>query len=79
MTGTMYLGLLQQCLLPQLQQYSVHFILQQDGTPLHHHRQVSEHVNDRLAKLAIKCGDQELMKWPKRSPDLTHPNSSSGV
>jgi hypothetical protein len=74
MTGISYLDMLQQWLLPQLEEDSPGFIFQQDGAPPHFHNEVRSELNDRLPNRWIgRAGsdDDELLRWPPRSPDLT--------
>jgi hypothetical protein len=47
-TGATYLDVLEQWLLPQLEEDSADFIFQQDGAPPHYHNDVRGHLNDRL-------------------------------
>ena len=47
-TGINYLDMLQLWLMPQLQEYSEDFILQQDGAPPHFHFDVRAHLNANL-------------------------------
>jgi hypothetical protein len=62
--------------LPQLQEDSDNFILQQDGAPPHFHLEVRRHLNTTLPQRWIgrtsRCnGDSALIPWPPRSPNLT--------
>ena len=64
-TGIVYLDMLQEFLIPQLdeddQEGRIHF--QQDGAPLHYLGEVREYLNTRFPAAPIA--------WPPRSPDLT--------
>jgi len=62
------------CLLPQLNTNYDDYILQLDGAPLHFHR----NVRVLLIRVLQQCligraakGDNHLLPWPPRSPDLT--------
>jgi hypothetical protein len=50
-TGVNYLDMLQLWLMPQLQEDSKDFILQQDGAPPHFHFDVCTHLNANLPGL----------------------------
>lgn len=72
--GFEYLDMLQQWLLPQLEQGMPNVIFQQDGAPPHFHNEVRLELNTRLTNRWIgRVGndDKELLPWPPRSPDLT--------
>jgi hypothetical protein len=70
-TGIVYLDMLQQFLIPQLdeddQEGRIHF--QQDGEPLHYFTEVPEYLNTRF--LGRRTGRAEPIAWPPLSPDLT--------
>lgn len=73
-TGNIYLGMLENWLMPQLETDSVDFIFQQDGAPPHFHLDVRDYLNTRLRNRWIgRIGnhDHDLLPWPPRSPDLT--------
>lgn len=73
-TGHVFLDMLQQWLLPQLDEDSADFILQLDGAPPHYHGSVRDHLNEALPQRWIGRASQEdrvLIRWPPRSPDLT--------
>ena len=73
MTGDSFLDTLENWLLPQLNTNYDDYILQLDGAPPHFHRNVRElsHVlQQRWIRRAAK-GDNHLLSWPPRSPDLT--------
>ena len=66
--------MLQQWVLPQLEADSADFILQLDGAPPHYHGSVRDHLNMALPQRWIgraSQGEQQLIHWPPRSPDLT--------
>jgi hypothetical protein len=66
-TGISYLDMLQQWLLPQLEEDSPGFIFQQDGAPPQFHNEVRSELNDRLSNRWIgRAGpdDDELLRWP---------------
>ena len=66
--------MLQQWLLPQLEEDSADFILQLDGAPPHYHGNVQRHLNETLAQRWIGRASQEdrtLICWPPRSPGLS--------
>lgn len=72
--GHVFLDMLQQWLLPQLEADTADFILQLDGAPPHYHGSVRDHLNMALPQRWIgraSQGDQQLIHWPPRSPDLT--------
>jgi hypothetical protein len=62
--------MMQELLMPQLDD-SDDFIYQQDGAPPHyHHLVLNQHLPQRwIGRTA--ANDQELLRWPPRSPDLT--------
>jgi hypothetical protein len=70
-TGIVYLYMLQQFLVPQLdeddQEGRIHF--QQDGAPPHYLEEVREYLNTRFPGPWI--GRAALIPWPPRSSDLT--------
>jgi hypothetical protein len=72
--GINYLDMLQLRLMPQLQEDSKDFILQQDGAPQHYHFDVRAQLNANLPGRWIgraSDNDSPLLPWPARSPDLT--------
>jgi hypothetical protein len=70
-TGIVYLDMLEQFLIPQLdeddQEGHIHF--QQDGAPLHYLEAVREYLDTRF--LGRWIGRAAPIAWPPRSPDLT--------
>jgi hypothetical protein len=70
-TGIVSLDMLQQFLIPQLdeddQEGRIHF--QQDDAPLHYLEEVREYFNTHLPGRWI--GRAAPIAWPPRSPDLT--------
>jgi hypothetical protein len=73
-TGRSYLDMMQEWLLPQLDDDSHDFIYQQDGAPTHYHHLVRGYLNQHLPQRWIGCtaaNDQALLHWPPRPPDLT--------
>ena len=73
-TGTAFLDILTERLLPQLNEDSADFIFQMDGAPPHFHWHVREFLNKYLPQRWIGCGtddDQMLLAWPPCSPDAT--------
>ena len=70
-TGIVYLDMLQEFLIPQLdeddQEGRIHF--QQDGAPPHYLGEVREYLNTRFPGRWI--GRAAPIAWPPRSPDLT--------
>jgi hypothetical protein len=75
-TGTSYLDMMQECLMPQPDDDSDDFIYQQDGAPPHYHHLV---LNQYLPQRWIVANDQALLRWPSRSPDLTPCHFFTGV
>jgi hypothetical protein len=74
--GFAYLYMLQLRLLPQLQEDSDNFILQQDGASPHFHLEVRRHLNTTSPQHWIghtsRCNkDSALIPWPPRSLNLT--------
>src|SRR5215469_4357002 len=71
MKGIVYLDMLQDFLIPKLdeddQEGRIHF--QQDGTPPHYLGEVCEYLKTRFAGRWI--GRAAPIAWPPRSPDLT--------
>jgi len=62
------------CLLPQLNTNYDYYILQLDGAAPHFHRNVRVLLNRVLQQRWIgraAKGDNHLLPWPPRSPDLT--------
>lgn len=73
-TGVIYLDMLHEWLMPQLQEDSDNFIFVQDGAPPHWHSQVRNYLDERLPGRWIGRASEENMvykRWPPRSPDLT--------
>jgi hypothetical protein len=73
-TGVMYLAMLQNWPLPQINEDSEHFIFQRDGTPPHWHRDVRRFLNESLSQRWVgRMGNEDLALqfWPPRSPDIT--------
>jgi hypothetical protein len=67
--GFAYLDMLQLWLLPQLQEDSDNFILQQDGAPPHFHLEVCHHLNTTLPQRWIghtsrRNEDSTFIPWP---------------
>ena len=59
--------MLQQWLIPQLQEDSRDFIYQQDGAPPHFHHDVRGYLSDTLPYRWIGCAshdDSHLLPWP---------------
>ena len=72
--GTLYLHMLENWLMPQLNEDSNDYIFQQDGSPAHCHKDVRRYLNRNLPQKWIRRAGKEddaLMRWPPRSPDLT--------
>lgn len=72
--GRRYLDMLQNWLMPQMDEDSDDYIFQQDGCPTHFHYDVRDYLNTNLSQRWIgRFGpeDEALMRWPPRSPDLT--------
>lgn len=73
-TGTSYLDMVSEWLIPQLQEDSNDFILVQDGAPPHWHHEVRNYLDEQLPHRWIGRATDDnvtLMRWPPRSPDLT--------
>lgn len=73
-TGVTYLRMLQNWLVPQMNEDSGDYIFQQDGAPPHWHLNVRRFLNESLPQRWIgRMGnaDLALQFWPPRSPDLT--------
>ncbi|KAJ4441206.1 hypothetical protein ANN_11057 [Periplaneta americana] len=66
-TGMIYLDMLQNWLMRQLNEDSNDYISQEDGSPCHYHNTVREYL--KVFHTGRK--DDALMKWPPRSSDLT--------
>jgi len=64
--------MLENWLMPQMNEDSNDYIFQQDGSPAHH-KDVRGYLNRNLPQRWIgRTGkDDALMRWPPRSPDLT--------
>jgi hypothetical protein len=72
--GIVFLDMMTEWLIPQLEQDSADFILQLDGAPPHYHLSVRAELNNLLPQRWIgRVGpnDDALLKWPPRSPDIT--------
>ena len=66
--------MLQQWLVPQLQEDKADFVLQQDGAPPHFLGDVRSYLNIEFPNRWIgrsSADDKPLLSWPPRSPDLT--------
>ncbi|KDR14555.1 hypothetical protein L798_11286, partial [Zootermopsis nevadensis] len=74
-TGDSFFDMLTSWLLPQLNTNYDDYILQLDGAPSHFHRNVRVLLNrvfpQRWIGRAAANGDDNLLPWPPRSPDLT--------
>jgi hypothetical protein len=77
-TGIVYLDILQQFLIPQLdeddQEGRIHF--QQDGAPPHYLGEVGEYFSTRFPGRLM--GREAPLAWPPRSTDLTPLDFSYG-
>ena len=72
--------MLENWLMPQLNEDSNDYIFQQDGSPAHY-KDVRRYLNRNLPQRWIgRTGkeDDALMRWPPRSPVLTCATFSSG-
>jgi len=72
--------MLENWLMPQLNEDSNDYIFQQDGSPAHY-KDVRVYLNRNLPqrwKGRTGKRDDALIRWPPRSPDLTRANFSSG-
>ena len=68
-TGISYLDMLENYLMPELQQdMDRDLIFQQDGAPLHFHCKVTSYLKCMVVA-CIGCGG--TIAWPPRLPDLT--------
>ena len=77
-TGRTYLDMLENWLMPQINEDSDDYVFQQDGCPAHFH---NDYLNTNLPQLLIGRFEQEdfaLMRWPPRSPVLTSCDFSCG-
>jgi hypothetical protein len=73
-TGVTYLAMLQNWLLPLINEDSEDFIFQLDGAPPHRHWDVGRFLNESLYQRWIdRVGNEDLAPqfWPPRSPDIT--------
>ncbi|PNF27743.1 hypothetical protein B7P43_G12779 [Cryptotermes secundus] len=73
-TGVTSLRMLQNSLVPQMNEDSGDYISQQDGPPPHLHLNVRSFLNESPAQRWIdRMGNEDLALqfWPPRSPDLT--------
>jgi hypothetical protein len=67
------LDMLQQWLIPQLDDDSNDYLFQQDEAPPHYHNSVRRYLNEHLPHRWIRratANDLEFCNWPPRSPDL---------
>ncbi|GFV62379.1 uncharacterized protein TNCV_4679911 [Trichonephila clavipes] len=67
-----YLDMLQNWLMPQLEEDSQYFIFQHDRTP-HFYNDVRRYLNEHLPQRSIGSSgrdDKALLKWPPRSPGV---------
>jgi len=65
--------MLENWLMPQLNEDSNDYVFQQDGSPAHY-KDVRGYLNQSLPQRWIGRTEKEegaLMRWPLRSPDLT--------
>ncbi|PSN49418.1 hypothetical protein C0J52_23130, partial [Blattella germanica] len=65
----------QNWLMPQMDENSDDYIFQKDGCPAHFHNDVQDYLNINLSQRWIggfEPEDEALMRWPPRSPALTH-------
>jgi hypothetical protein len=72
-TGMIYLDMLENWLMPQLNEDSNYYLFQQDGCPAHYHKDVRGYLNKILPQRLIGRTGQEdhaLMRWPPRSAGL---------
>jgi hypothetical protein len=70
-TGMTYLDMLQQWVIPQLDDDSNDYLFQQDGAPPHYHSAVRRYLNEHLPHRWIgraTANDLVFRKWP---PNLT--------
>jgi hypothetical protein len=73
-TGMIYLDMLENWLMSQLNEDSNDYLFQQDGCPAHYHKDVRVYLDQILPQRWTERTGQEddaLMRWPPRSPDLT--------
>ncbi|KMQ81391.1 transposable element tc3 transposase, partial [Lasius niger] len=68
-TGCVYLDMLQNFALPQLEELQPIVYFQQDGAPPHWLTAVREHLNETFPNRWIGRGGP--IPWPPRSPDIT--------
>ena len=72
--GPVYLDMLEQWLMPQLQEDSQDFVYQRDGAPPHFHLEIRKYLDATIPRRWIgraSRDDSPLLPWPPRSPDLT--------
>ena len=72
--GRTYLDMLENWLIPHMNEESDEYVFQQDSCPAHFHNDIQDYLNTNLPEHWIGCFGQEdvtLMHWPPRSPDLT--------
>jgi hypothetical protein len=72
---------LENWLMPPLNEDSNDYILQQDGSPAHYHKDMQGYLKWNMQQRWIgRTGkeDNALMRWPPRSPDLTPCDFFSG-
>ncbi|GFS59605.1 uncharacterized protein TNIN_445491 [Trichonephila inaurata madagascariensis] len=62
-----YLDMLQNCLMPQLEEDSQDFIFHQDESPPHFYNDVRRYLNEHLPQRLTGRDDKALLKWPPRS------------
>jgi hypothetical protein len=67
--GIIYLDMLREWLIPQLQEDIQDLIYQSDGAPPHFHNEVTSYLDERVRNRWIGRGGS--MEWPQISPDLT--------
>jgi hypothetical protein len=66
--------MLKNWLMSKLNANSNDYVFQQDGCPVHYHKDVRRYLNQILPQRWLGSTGQEdgaLMRWPPRSPDLT--------
>ena len=66
--------MLENWLMPQLNEDSNDYIFEQDVSRAHYHKDVRGYLNRNLPQMWIGRTGKEhdaLMRWPPRSPDLT--------
>ena len=66
-TGRTYLDMLDNWLMPQMNEDSDDYVFQQDGCPAHFNNDVRDYLNTNLPQRWIRRFGQEdvaLMRWP---------------